>query len=98
MGQRQFQICKLILIRKVEHLHVNGQNTSTDTDCEVDKLTNRELEVLRLVAQGLKDKEIAERLFVNVWTIYTHQSNLRRKLKVNNRTMLITKAKQLRII
>jgi two-component system, NarL family, response regulator LiaR len=49
-------------------------------------LTQREMEVLRLVAQGLSNEEIAARLFVGERTARTHVSNILRKLHLANRT------------
>ncbi len=48
-------------------------------------LSIREQEVLRLVAQGLTDQEIADRLFMSRRTATTHQTNIRRKLGAQNR-------------
>lgn len=61
-------------------------------------LSNRELEVLQLMAQGLSNREIADRLFLSVPTIKTHTSNLFFKLDVKRRTQAIEKARQLRLI
>lgn len=49
-------------------------------------LTERELEVLNLVAQGLTNQEIADRLFVSERTVRTHVSNILSKLHLANRT------------
>ena len=49
-------------------------------------LTHRELEVLRLVAQGLENREIAEELVITEATVRTHVSNVMAKLHVANRT------------
>jgi NarL family two-component system response regulator LiaR len=49
-------------------------------------LTRRELEVLRLVARGLKNQEIAETLMIGVGTVRTHVSNILAKLHLANRT------------
>jgi NarL family two-component system response regulator LiaR len=49
-------------------------------------LTAREVQVLRLVAQGLTNKEIAERLVIGVGTVRTHVSNILGKLHLANRT------------
>jgi NarL family two-component system response regulator LiaR len=49
-------------------------------------LTEREGEVLRLIAQGLSNKEIAARIFVAEWTVRTHVSNILGKLHVASRT------------
>ncbi len=50
----------------------------------VANLTERELEILRLVAQGLLNKEIADRLGVSIKTVDNHRTNLMRKLKVHD--------------
>jgi NarL family two-component system response regulator LiaR len=51
-----------------------------------DPLTERELEVLRLIAQGLSNKEIAAKIFVAEWTVRTHVSNILGKLHLASRT------------
>ena len=51
-----------------------------------DPLTDREVEVLRLVAQGLTNQEIAEKLFVGERTVSKHMSNILDKLHLSNRT------------
>lgn len=61
-------------------------------------LSSRELEVLQLMAEGLSNQEIADRLFLSVPTIKTHTSNLFFKLDVKRRTQAIEKARQLRLI
>ncbi len=52
----------------------------------VEPLTDREMEVLSLLCQGMGNKEIAEELVVSVKTIKTHVSNILSKLNVNSRT------------
>ncbi len=61
-------------------------------------ISNRELEVLQLMARGLSNQEIADQLFVSLNTIKTHSSNLYTKLEVKRRTQAIQKAKDLKII
>lgn len=61
-------------------------------------ISKREHEVLGLMAQGLSNQEIADKLFVSLNTIKTHSSNLFMKLEVSRRTQAIQKAKQLRLI
>ena len=61
-------------------------------------LSARELEVLRLMAEGLSNQEIASRLFVSLNTIKTHSANIFEKLDVRRRTQAVDKAKKLNII
>ena len=58
---------------------------------EVFNLTRREIDILRLLFQGKSDKEMAEELFVSVYTIKDHLGNIRKKMQVFTRTRIITK-------
>jgi DNA-binding NarL/FixJ family response regulator len=58
------------------------------SDPELDQLTNREREVLRLLARGYAYKEIAKELFISIKTVETHASNVLRKLQLSNRHQL----------
>ena len=64
----------------------------------IEPLSDREIEVLRLVAKGLTNKVIAERLYLSIHTIKTHTRNIYGKLGVNNRTQAVNKARTLGII
>ena len=64
----------------------------------VDPLSERELEILTHVAAGLKNKEIAAKLFVSINTIHYHTKNIYSKLGVNSRTKAIAKAKELNLL
>src|SRR5207245_1964147 len=48
-------------------------------------LTKREMEILRLVAEGLTNEEIGKRIFISEKTVKTHLTNIFDKLKMNNR-------------
>ncbi|MEW5797563.1 MAG: LuxR C-terminal-related transcriptional regulator [Bacteroidota bacterium] len=61
-------------------------------------ISKREYEVLELIAQGMSNQEIAEKLFVSLPTVKTHSSNLFLKLNVRRRTEAIKKAKELQIL
>jgi DNA-binding NarL/FixJ family response regulator len=57
-------------------------------DPEIDLLTPREREVLRLLARGYAYKEIASQLFISIKTVETHASNVLRKLQLSSRHQL----------
>ncbi|GAB2485930.1 transcriptional regulator [Jatrophihabitans fulvus] len=57
-------------------------------DPEIDQLTPREREVLRLLARGYAYKEIASELFISIKTVETHASNVLRKLQLSSRHQL----------
>lgn len=57
-------------------------------------ISDRELEVLRLIAEGLSNQEIAERLFISAGTAKRHSIHIYRKLDVNSRTQAIARAKE----
>jgi LuxR family maltose regulon positive regulatory protein len=61
----------------------------------IEPLSERELEVLRLVAEGLSNREIAERLIVAVSTVKTHINHIYRKLGVSKRTQAVARAREL---
>jgi len=67
---------------------------------EVSKLnlSSRELEVLQLMALGLSNQEISERLFVSLNTIKTHSSKIFEKMEVKRRTQAVEMAQRLGII
>ncbi len=61
-------------------------------------ISERELEVLELVAKGLSNQQIADKLFVSINTVKTHLSHLYEKLNVQRRTQAVEKAKSLHLI
>ena len=61
-------------------------------------ISKREFEVLGLIAEGLSNRDIADRLFVSMSTVKTHVSNVLAKLDAGRRTEAIAKAKEMRII
>jgi DNA-binding NarL/FixJ family response regulator len=71
--------------------------TMTPVDPELDLLTPRELEVLRLLARGYAYKEIAAELFISIKTVETHASNVLRKLQLSNRHQLTRWANERRL-
>ena len=57
-------------------------------DEDLDRLSIREREVLRLIARGYAYKEIARELFISIKTVETHVSSVLRKLQLSNRHQL----------
>lgn len=80
-----------------------GQTDDLRGFCDEDALrslglSNREYEVLRLLAKGYSNADIGKELFLSLSTIKTHVSNLFTKLEVKSRTQAIEKANRLKII
>jgi NarL family two-component system response regulator LiaR len=73
---------------------VFSRTQETETKSSPGEPTARELDVLRYVAQGYSNKQIAAELHVSLTTVRTHVSNLLRKLNLNNRTQLALYANQ----
>jgi LuxR family transcriptional regulator, maltose regulon positive regulatory protein len=70
-----------------------------DADSEwVEPLSDREIEVLQLIGEGLSNKEIANRLFLAQSTVKVHTRNIYNKLGIHNRINAVTKAKALGIL
>ncbi len=65
-----------------------GAPVTPSVDTELDQLTPREREVLRLLARGYAYKEIAAELFISIKTVETHASNVLRKLQLSSRHQL----------
>jgi len=64
----------------------------------VEPLTRRELEVLRLIADGLKNQEIADRLVISVATVKRHVTNIYGKLGVGRRVQAVARAQELGLL
>ncbi len=66
------------------------QRVKAGQDAEsYDGLTSRQREILKLIAEGCTNQEIAERLFLSVATVQTHRANIMAKLGLHNRTELV---------
>ena len=68
---------------------VLGEYRRTESDSAAPKLTERETEVLRLVAKGLTAKQVAERLTLSHRTVENHVQNTLTKLQLHNRSQLV---------
>ncbi|MCE2895976.1 MAG: response regulator transcription factor [Flammeovirgaceae bacterium] len=82
------------------HEHWLGNDSAQDSIQQHNQLmlTRRELEVLRLVAEGLTNQEIADKLFVSASTVDSHRKNLISKLNVKNTAALVRTAVENKII
>lgn len=65
---------------------------------EVPVLTRRELEILRLIADGLTNPQIAEKIFLSVSTVDTHRKSMMRKLNIKNTALLVRYAIEQKMI
>lgn len=75
-----------------------GTQAAVSADDELDLLSARELEVMRLIARGYTYKEVARDLFISVKTVETHVSKVLRKLQLSNRHELTRWAVDRRIL
>jgi ATP/maltotriose-dependent transcriptional regulator MalT len=78
-------------------LHAKAEANGAPTRLE-DPLSERELEVLNLLASGKTNSEVAGDLFVSVGTVKSHTSNIYRKLGARNRAEALTRARELGLI
>ncbi len=77
----------------------NGVFETVDTESGLSAiLTEREIDILRLICQGHSNAEIAEHLFVTVNTVKKHTSNIYGKLDVTSRTQAIAKAREIELV
>jgi DNA-binding NarL/FixJ family response regulator len=63
-----------------------------------DTVTSREKEILKLIAEGYKNKDIADHLFISIKTVEKHRSNLMKKLDLHNTAALTTYAIEKKIV
>jgi DNA-binding NarL/FixJ family response regulator len=70
----------------------------SDEDPELDQLTSREKDVLRLIARGFAYKQVARKLNISIKTVETHVSSVLRKLQLSNRHELARWASRRRIV
>lgn len=75
-----------------------AMDISIKPDGDIEPLTEREKEVLSLVAKGASNQDIAKKLFVRDVTVKTHMNTIFKKLKVTNRTQAVLLALQTKII
>ncbi|MEJ7628132.1 MAG: response regulator transcription factor [Nocardioidaceae bacterium] len=75
-----------------------GQFEVAQVDEDLDRLTEREREVMRLIARGYAYKEVASALFISIKTVETHVSSVLRKLQLSSRHELTRWASERRLL
>ncbi len=101
-GKKEVIVEKQVTIEKEVPVYIaaNTQPDFTTNEKWLEKLniSKREHEILELMATGLSNQEIADKLFVSINTVKTHTSNLFVKLDVKRRTQAVTKARELQLV
>ena len=104
---------EIVAVRKRDHNDINvGFSLSypkkilsafkavmqTKNEGLVDPVSDRELEVLHLIAAGLSNREIAKKLFISLNTVKSHTKSINSKLNVNSRTKAVARAKDMGLL
>jgi DNA-binding NarL/FixJ family response regulator len=82
----------------VENLIKLPENEAKITDAGYETLTSREQQVMRLLAEGLSSKDVAEKLFISPKTVENHRANIMSKLDVHSTMELVRYAAKLGLI
>lgn len=82
------------VIRLLDHFNKSDKLE----DCEGITLSSREIEIIRLIAQGLTNKEIADKLCLSPHTVHTHRKNIMQKLGIKNTAGIVIYAVKENII
>jgi ATP/maltotriose-dependent transcriptional regulator MalT len=97
LGLKLTRVEETVVVREVR---VEAPAGFIRDEAQVDALgiTRRELEILELIAAGLSNREIAERVFVSENTVKTHSSRIFDKLGARRRTQAVQRGKELKLI
>lgn len=98
VGLRLTRHKEVVVVREVEVVREERPFSINVEKLKELGITNREHEILGLIAEGLSNREIGERLFVSENTVKTHSSRLFEKMSVNRRVQAVQKGKDLRLI
>jgi DNA-binding CsgD family transcriptional regulator len=85
-------------ISNVKRSVSNLRKRPAEAPAYVEPLSKRETEVLALIAQGLSNEEVADKLFVSISTVKTHLINIYAKLGVERRTQAVARAQELGLL
>jgi LuxR family maltose regulon positive regulatory protein len=89
---------KLLAVFEAEGQQSKGKSYLPPAQPLIEPLSQRELEVLQLIAQGLSNREIGERLFLALSTVKRHNGNIFGKLEVQRRTEAVARARELGLL
>ena len=96
LGLRWTRMKEVVVVKEVPM--PAGPFVLNETNLRDVGLTQRELEILGLIAQGLSNRESGERLFVSENTVKTHSSRIFEKMQVNRRVQAVQRGKDLGLI
>ncbi|MGU3576538.1 LuxR C-terminal-related transcriptional regulator [Brucellaceae bacterium C25G] len=84
-----------LLARRLINEFASDENNNSleDYELEIEKLSPREHQILRLVAEGMGNRDIAEKLSISRYTVECHVKNIYRKLAVSSRTRAVNAAR-----
>jgi NarL family two-component system response regulator LiaR len=85
---------KLTIPQELVHVLMGGKSKEVEPVSTEADLTERELDVLRCIAQGMSNKQVAQTLSISTTTVRSHVSSMMRKLFVENRTQLAIYARE----
>jgi len=81
-------VCGKVL-DKMMNAEKEGGSVPNVTSCEGLNITTREMEIIKLIAEGYSNKQVADKLFLSTHTVTTHRKNIMNKLGVNNTAGLV---------
>lgn len=97
-GGSKFVRKKEVTVIKEIIINAPAEFTVNENNLKHFNISKREHEVLILMAQGLSNQEVADKLFVSLNTVKTHSSKLFEKLNVQRRTQAVQEAKKLGLV
>jgi len=91
-------VSKLLNVFKAEKMQDESKSVQLPPHFLIEQLSERELEILQLIAQGLSNREIGERLFLALNTVKGHNRRIFNKLQVQRRTEAVARARELDLL
>ena len=85
---------KLTIQKELTHVLLTGKATPKSSGLGGEEVTMREMDVLKCIAQGMSNKQVAQTLSISTTTVRSHVSSMMRKLNVENRTQLAIYARE----